>query len=75
VPNAKGVQENPVDVLRDSKPLPGEPLGMVTRYSTLTTKVLTYVIEGATGRSFDRPVREARLVENRDATGLHGRVR
>jgi CubicO group peptidase (beta-lactamase class C family) len=52
VPNSEGVQEHPVDVLRDSKPLPGEPPGKVTRYSTLTTKVLTYVIEGATGRSF-----------------------
>jgi len=41
-----------VAVLRESKALPGEAPGTVTRYSTLTTKVLTDVIEGATGLSF-----------------------
>lgn len=52
VPNGAGVLENDVAVLRESKPLAGETPGKVARYSTLTTKVLTYVIEGATGHSF-----------------------
>lgn len=52
VPNQAGVIENDVAVLRESKPLTGETPGKVVRYSTLTTKVLTYVIEGATGYSF-----------------------
>lgn len=52
VPNGEGVLETPVAVLRDAKPIPGEVPGMPSRYSTLTTKVLVYVIEGATGRSF-----------------------
>ena len=52
VPNGNGVVETPVDVLRASQPLAGEPPGTVSRYSTLSTKVLTYVIEGATGRPF-----------------------
>jgi len=52
VPNGAGVTETDVDVLRDSKPIPGETPGKVARYSTLTTKVLVYVIEGASGQSF-----------------------
>ena len=52
VPNADGAIESSVDVLREAKPLPGEAPGEVARYSTLTTKVLTYVIESATNRSF-----------------------
>ena len=52
VPNGDGVVETDVAVLRDAKPLPGEAPGKVARHSTLTTKVLVYVIEGATGRSF-----------------------
>ncbi len=52
VPNGDGVVETPVDVLRASKPLAGEDPGKVSRYSTLTTKVLVYVIEGASGRPF-----------------------
>ena len=52
VPNADGVVETDVDVLREAKPLPGEEPGDAARYSTLTTKVLVYVIEGASGRSF-----------------------
>jgi CubicO group peptidase (beta-lactamase class C family) len=52
VPNAEGVVEAPVDVLRAAKPIPGEAPGRPSRYSTLTTKVLVLVIEGATGRSF-----------------------
>ena len=58
LPNSKDEQETPVDVLLDSRPLPDEPPGTVTRYSTLTTKVLTYVIEGASGRSFTDLFRE-----------------
>lgn len=52
VPNGDGVVETPVEVLRAAQPIPGEAPGMPSRYSTLTTKVLVYVIEGATGRSF-----------------------
>jgi len=52
VPNADGIVEADVAVLRESKPLPGETPGTVARYSTLTTKVLVYVIEGATGQPF-----------------------
>lgn len=52
VPNGEGVVETPVEVLRDARPIPGEAPGMPSRYSTLTTKVIVYVIEGATGRSF-----------------------
>ncbi len=52
VPNGDGVVETPVDVLRAAEPLAGEDPGKVARYSTLTTKVLVYVIEGAAGRSF-----------------------
>ncbi len=52
VPNGAGVIETDVEVLRDAKPLVGEDPGKVARYSTLTTKVLVYVIEGASGRSF-----------------------
>jgi len=52
VPNADGVVEDEVAVLREAKPLPGEEPGDAARYSTLTTKVLVYVIEGASGRSF-----------------------
>jgi len=52
VANGAGVIETDVAVLREAKPLAGEAPGKVARYSTLTTKVLVYVIEGATGRSF-----------------------
>ncbi|MFO1114201.1 MAG: serine hydrolase domain-containing protein [Beijerinckiaceae bacterium] len=52
VPNGNGVVETPLDVLRAAKPIAGEAPGMPSRYSTLTTKVLVYVIEGATSRSF-----------------------
>lgn len=52
VPNGNGVIETPLAVLRAAKPIAGEAPGMPSRYSTLTTKVLVYVIEGATGRSF-----------------------
>lgn len=52
VPNHQGVIESPVDVLRDAQPLPGEVPGEYARYSSLITKVLTYVIEGATNRPF-----------------------
>jgi len=52
VPNGAGVVETDVAVLREAKPLDGEDPGKVARYSTLTTKVLVYVIEGAAGRSF-----------------------
>jgi len=51
VKNADGIVETDVAVLREAKPLPEAP-GTVARYSTLTTKVLVYVIEGATGRPF-----------------------
>lgn len=52
VPNGAGVIETDVAVLREARPLAGEEPGKVARYSTLTTKVLVYVIEGASGRSF-----------------------
>lgn len=52
VPNGNGKIESSVAVLREAKPLPGEAPGKAARYSTLTTKVLVYVIEGASGRSF-----------------------
>lgn len=52
VPNGNGVLETPLEVLRSATPIPGEEPGMPSRYSTLTTKVLVYVIEGATGRAF-----------------------
>lgn len=52
VPNADGVVEDEVAVLRDAKPIPGEEPGDAARYSTLTTKVLVYVIEGASGKPF-----------------------
>ena len=52
VPNADGVVEDEVAVLREAKPLPGEEPGDAARYSTLTTKVLVYVIEGASSRPF-----------------------
>lgn len=52
VPNGAGAIETDVAVLREAKPLAGEAPGKVARYSTLTTKVLVYVIEGASGRSF-----------------------
>jgi len=52
VPNPDGVIENTVDVLRDAKPLAGEVPGQYARYSSLITKTLVWVIEGATGGSF-----------------------
>ena len=52
VPNGNGVIETPVAVLREAKPIPGERPGSPSRYSTLTTKVLVLVIEGATGQPF-----------------------
>ena len=52
VPNGDNVLETPLQVLRSAKPIAGEAPGMPSRYSTLTTKVLVYVIEGATGQSF-----------------------
>ena len=52
VPNGNGVLETPLEVLRSAEPIAGEAPGMPSRYSTLTTKVLVYVIEGASGRTF-----------------------
>lgn len=52
VPNGNGVKETPVEVLRSAQPIPGEAPGSPSRYSTLTTMALVYVIEGASGRSF-----------------------
>jgi len=52
VPNQEGVIENTVDELRDAKPLAGEVPGQYARYSSLITKTLVWVIEGATGGSF-----------------------
>ena len=73
VPNGNRVVETPLDVLRAAKPLAGEAPGMPSRYSTLTTKVLVYVIEGATGRSFSR-ICTARKYhrEDRRTSAVHG---
>jgi CubicO group peptidase (beta-lactamase class C family) len=52
VPNAHGIQEAGIDVLRGAQPLADERPGEVARYSSLTCKVAAYVIERATDRPF-----------------------
>lgn len=52
VPNANGVVESPVAVLRSAKRIAGEVPGKAARYSSLTTQVLVYAVEGASGRPF-----------------------
>ena len=52
VPNADGVVEDEMDVLRDAKQIEGEDAGEVARYSSVITKVLVAVVEDITGQTY-----------------------
>ena len=52
VPNADGVVEDEMDVLRDAKQIEDEAAGEVARYSSVITKVLVAVVEDLTGQTY-----------------------